>query len=783
MTKGQLSITNGDQFDIYVGDAGSVGSGGFNGGGGAEDLSGSTYDTPPIGGGGGGASDIRPAGATISNALIVGPGGGGGAGTSLSYTQNADTAVSVGAVGTGDSSSASVSSGNASATTSGASAGVNADGVGGTGVFREEKEAFGNCAGSAGGGGGGHDGGGGGNAASDADTVNDQNVVAVTGGGGGSAHVDSSGTVQTPSTATNSGDGYVEVTVYTLEGVTNVTATYDADDQITLSWDKADTNDSPDDYEIQINRDGAGWVSPAGGPATVAEDGSSSYSATYTPESSAGSAIDYDGSVGMDSAFEFRVRMATDDGTTTDWVSSDTVLTTATPPYGLSVTRPDVGTFRFHYTVQSDLATNLRLEYREDTGSGYGAWTWFDTVSASESHLISGSPDTKDSDVTIEYTVGTSYQAGVALQHDARYQFRAETDIPSNPNSADVYADYGNRFNVYFDDDFASGDASAWDATSGSATVTDTLDSVFVAGDSARTPETGGFAVEMGGAGYVEKSLGDLSGQSDVHVRVTVQTASNDNSSERGDLWWYDGSTWQTLRQWGWEYDGQGWMEYHAAVPASYLAIDNRIRVGRDEGGGVDYVAFDRVIVSDNLHEYTRPAAPTGLTLETTGEGEITYSFTDNMAIQEASRPFGDLYLDGTLQSKNGGTSNTITGLTDGEEYMIEPRVAPIQPRYGSTDVFWNSTGATSTIVTILPAPTNLAVDSVTIDSATISWTDNHDYGDTRVEFKQSDAGSWTTFSTLARNTETETVANLLHGELYDTRVVAQTEHTTTEDN
>ena len=561
---------------------------------------------------------------------------------------------------------------------------------------------------------------------------------------------------------------------------TNVSATVDADDQITLSWDRDTSGDTNDHYEVEILRDGGSWVNPAGGPTTISDDGSSSYTATYGPHNSGGSAKNYAGSVGIDSSFQFRVRAVGPDDEVSNWTSSGTVHTTPIPPYNPSVSRPNANTIEISWTVRSDIVEAYEIYAREDTGSGYGQWDRLDSPWPGDSN-VSEDPSQKGNTPTVTYEVGTTYDGGWELQSNARYQFRL-LSYSNGERSNWVFADYGNSGNVYFEDDFSSGDASAWDSTSGSASVTGTLTSYFTAGDNTRTPEVGGYAVEMGGPGYVQKSLGDLSGESDVHVRVRVQAASNDTASETGDIWWYDGSTWHGIQQWGWEHDGQGWMEYHATVPDSYLSTDNRVRVGRGEGGGGDYIAFDEVIVADLLHEYTQPVPPSNLTLETTAEGELSYSFTDNMAIQEASRPFGDLYLDGERVSKHGSTSSTFSGLKDGEEYTVRTRNSPTQFRRGERETWWDVSGPSDTAITVLPAPTGIAVGTITADTAAISWTDNHDYGDTRVEYKQTDDGSWTTISTLSRNTEAETLTDLLNGEEYDVRVVAQTEHTATED-
>ena len=65
-----LSVTPGDELDIYVGGAGGDGTGGFNGGGGVPGGDGTA-------GGGGGATDVRTAGGGSADRLVVAGGGGG----------------------------------------------------------------------------------------------------------------------------------------------------------------------------------------------------------------------------------------------------------------------------------------------------------------------------------------------------------------------------------------------------------------------------------------------------------------------------------------------------------------------------------------------------------------------------------------------------------------------------------------------------------------------------------------------------------------------------------
>ncbi|PGF16189.1 hypothetical protein CP556_08730 [Natrinema sp. CBA1119] len=158
------------------------------------------------------------------------------------------------------------------------------------------------------------------------------------------------------------------------------------------------------------------------------------------------------------------------------------------------------------------------------------------------------------------------------------------------------------------------------------------------------------------------------------------------------------------------------------------------------------------------------------LTADTLREIDIAWILSDDNSDGQIH-----IYRDGAsiASISRDETMFTDTGVDlDGEQYSYS-----LERDTGDT----TASSGTDTVVTVLPAPTTLSVDAITVTSADISWTDNHNYGDTRIEFKQSDVGSWTTVSTLSRNTEAETLTDLLHGERYDTRVVAVTEHTETE--
>jgi len=183
--------------------------------------------------------------------------------------------------------------------------------------------------------------------------------------------------------------------------------------------------------------------------------------------------------------------------------------------------------------------------------------------------------------------------------------------------------------------------------------------------------------------------------------------------------------------------------------------------------------------LSNEAAQTTDLPAPTLDSLDDSVEDEITVSWTVNDDSADGSV---EIYrsTDGSLgslvhtETALATTTYTDTGLADGEQYHYTVRRV--------TD-HTSSDSPQASAVTVLPAPTDLTVGTVTADTAALSWTANHDNGQTEVQLKPTSDVSWTTFSTVARTAESETLTGLRNGEAYDARVVATTEHTTTEDN
>lgn len=166
---------------------------------------------------------------------------------------------------------------------------------------------------------------------------------------------------------------------------------------------------------------------------------------------------------------------------------------------------------------------------------------------------------------------------------------------------------------------------------------------------------------------YLEKDLGDLSGESNVIVKCAMAASSLDSGNENFGLTWYDGTAWQELRVFSHEYNRQGWVDVSALVPDTWLSTNNKLRVGDSTGSGLyggDYAAFDRVVVSDILHEYTSPADPSGLSVDTSVEDEIYFSWTNNHTFSDKNLTYntegiGQDFEDGMGDFYNGFSRST----------------------------------------------------------------------------------------------------------------------------
>lgn len=170
--------------------------------------------------------------------------------------------------------------------------------------------------------------------------------------------------------------------------------------------------------------------------------------------------------------------------------------------------------------------------------------------------------------------------------------------------------------------------------------------------------------------------------------------------------------------------------------------------------------------------------SPSSLTAEAGDRGEADLDWpavdaADEYIVYRSDVDSGDK-SDYDERETTSDTEYTETGLDDGERwyYVITADVD------GS-----ETTGSESgEVITILPAPSDLDHPETGDESAEYEWTATHNNGETRVEYREADADEWETYSTVDRETESETVDGLLNGEEYESRVVAQTDHAETED-
>ncbi|ELZ48976.1 hypothetical protein C464_06180 [Halorubrum coriense DSM 10284] len=710
-TKGQV-INNSNQQIFESGDGGRV----------AGDLSVSPGETLYIRSSPGGASDgqnggdsidIRRGGTALSDRIAVAAGGGGGGiyGELDEFYPYDDFLGGDGGADTGEDGQYGSDAGEGGTQSSGGAGGTDSS-AGNDGEFGSGGDHPGESNDiGAGGGGAGWYGGGAGSSNVTSTGTNESD-----GGGGGSNYDDGLDTVTANERGTSSRSysqgGLVTITYEVAPVAPGASAAYVADDQIDVSISEDASAGDPDNFEVEMRRDEGSWQTPAGGPSSTSTAGTYSYG----PSSDSG----YGEQIGIDSKFEFRVRAVNDAGPS-DWTYTDPVRTRPLSPHDPSINRPDGDTLVIEYTDNSDVADKTAVFYRKDSGSGYGSWQYTDAISTG---AVS-----KGAQRSLTVSVGDA----AWFERDARYQFRLRHEhVSSGLDSGFVYADYGNEGNVYFADDFESGDLSAWDSTTG-VVATGDASHPNAADTGINGPDSGSYFATFDAEGFVEKSLGDLTGETSVLVRCALATGSMDNASEYTEIQWYDGSSWNTVERLDHSYNEQGWVEVHEIIPDSWLSADSRVRVlGVGGLGGGDQHAVDRFVVSDVLHEYTTPATPSNLSLDASTGREITatWSLSASVAAKADVRdtetwfgPTGDS-LTG-VNRDSGMETYTFTNLLDGERYRVEVNDSIIQHRRGSPGVEIDSERAAGEATTNLPAPTALTVSGVTADSADVLFEDN----------------------------------------------------------
>ena len=136
-----INVVAGQTLYMFVGGVGSVGTGGYNGGGNGY----TNINNGCVGGGGGGASDVRASQYDLNSRIIVAGGGGGGGGCSAwgldgGYATASDGGAGNGAVGVGGDATGNPSNGD-----------VSSDDGGGGGGYAGGGGGYGPCMGGGGG--------------------------------------------------------------------------------------------------------------------------------------------------------------------------------------------------------------------------------------------------------------------------------------------------------------------------------------------------------------------------------------------------------------------------------------------------------------------------------------------------------------------------------------------------------------------------------------------------------------------------------------------------------
>lgn len=470
-----------------------------------------------------------------------------------------------------------------------------------------------------------------------------------------------------------------------------------ANDNIEIEWDSpTDWGGEEGDYEIEINRDGNGFVTPAGGPATTA---AGTESALYLAQAGA----DYGAQVGIDSNFEFRIRATNSDGSS-GWESTGIGRTDPIPPHNVTVTRPDSSTFNFSWENRTNLVGDPQVLYfeidaREDTGDGYGAW---DHITLQQ--------EVTDSTVTTA-TLDTS---NTFISENARYQFRASYNTENGLGSGNFSqsetnrVDYGNEGNIYFEEDFEDGNLDEWNtggmSDPGNAIQSGSNSVVNISG-----AEQGSNYLMLSDSDYIYHAIGDMSGATDVVVRFYIAAGGLTGFSDDNlDVNFYDGTEWNNVEFYTNEYNKQGWSEAVIPIPQEYISDNAFVQflmdVSSDSG---QRLAMDRVVVSDTVHEYTTLADPTNIVLDTADPEEIETSWTSNSNFNEG---VGDVdYKESSASSwidyAESSQPVTISPLDAGTQYDVRTREWVNQSRYGSQTNTWNTSfisgSATPTTLTV----------------------------------------------------------------------------------
>ena len=203
-------------------------------------------------------------------------------------------------------------------------------------------------------------------------------------------------------------------------------------------------------------------------------------------------------------------------------------------------------------------------------------------------------------------------------------------------------------------------------------------------------------------------------------------------------------------------------------------ALETTLDDPTDYAWGIDFQDEYLALAADtSVYIYDVPEpdfTPTNVSVDATRDTEIDLSWTvtggeDEVRVYRDSSPGLDVSTLNPIATLATGTeSYTDTGLDNGTDYYY--KIAAYSS--DTEDVSDEVSGQTT-----LPDVTNVSASggSRTVD---ISWTANHNTGQTRVEIREA-GGTWTHLTTVDYTTTSASVAGLLDGTDYEVLVRAET--------
>lgn len=189
--------------------------------------------------------------------------------------------------------------------------------------------------------------------------------------------------------------------------------------------------------------------------------------------------------------------------------------------------------------------------------------------------------------------------------------------------------------------------------------------------------------------------------------------------------------------------------------------------------------AVNSLDVSDWSYTQTKSTEASNLSADFSAEDEVSLSWgaaddeTEYNVLRAESSGASAADYSTVATIAAGSTSYTDTGLEDGENYFYRVEVV-----YSGT----NSLSAEVSGVTVLPGPTDTALDAGTEDEVVVSWTRNDDSADGDVEILRStDGTAGSVVATLANDATSYTDTPVADGEKYYYTVRRNTDHASTD--